>query len=729
MKKKHQHRLFRSLSHLESVAKPDRQKSFSLYRFGGFSLLTLLGLLLTPLSARAVPVTLTFNSPTCVTNAGATCLAVGSVWRFSNVVTGATAGSQRDALLTISSAVGGATVTNINTAGGFQNVNFQPTIRSLNNANISSYVIFNIQFVTPGTLTPVTIGGEVYETAFDVDGNGVANSLREMVEFGTSFGTYLAAPTSLVVDPTPFTTGGTRYIINNSSDVFSGITNNPVYEATALYPASTNSFNLLLGSKVGSTSCGGACDRQSSISFRVADVVPINDLTVAKSHTGNFIAGVPASYTITTTNYGALASSGTITIKDTLPTGLTIVDGAVSISGANAGAWTCNALANVITCTSNTSIALQGTSIFNINNIIVSTTAIPSVTNSVTISGGSDIYTQNNTATDLATVSGVSVSGKVWNDIDGSGNGGFNLITTPPGEVGTNANNLGLYAILIDGSAIKKVIGSVAIAADGSYSFSNLAANQTGLTIELSTSAGALNSTIIPPQAVPTGWKSTAPKITTAFNVVLTDIINKYFGIAQPANAILVKRITAINGLTTNPNDTSKVLTAVIDSGATTNDDPAKKWPVGYLKGLVDAGEVKPGDTIEYTIYYLNDGNNDAKALKICDPIRGRQTYTAGSMQLLPGGVTDTVANRIALTDLVDLTVDRANSYTTGNAPTDCNAGSTTVTGNDRGGVAIQLTGTGATPQPNLTVLPGATLAGTPTTSYGWFRFTTTVDP
>jgi uncharacterized repeat protein (TIGR01451 family) len=171
-------------------------------------------------------------------------------------------------------------------------------------------------------------------------------------------------------------------------------------------------------------------------------------------------------------------------------------------------------------------------------------------------------------------------------------------------------------------------------------------------------------------------------------------------------------------------------LTVVIDNPATSNDDSTRKWPTGYLKGLVDAGNIKPNDTIEYTIYYLNDGNGDAKVLKICDPIRGRQTYTAGSMQLLPGGVVDLPANRITLTDLAtDTTIDRANSYTTGNAPTDCNASNTTATGADRGGVAIQLTGTGATKQPDLPAIQGSTGAGSPNTSYGWFRFTTKVDP
>jgi Right handed beta helix region/SdrD B-like domain len=234
--------------------------------------------------------------------------------------------------------------------------------------------------------------------------------------------------------------------------------------------------------------------------------------------------------------------------------------------------------------------------------------------------------------------------------------------------------------------------------------------------------------------------------LTSAKNITATATdssgnTSEFSSISNTSDVILVKRITKINGQTTNPNDNTKDLTVVIDNPATSNDDSTRKWPTGYLKGLVNAGNVKPNDTIEYTIYYLNDGNNDAKALKICDPIRGRQTYTAGSMQLLPGGVVDLPANRITLTDLAtDTTIDRANAYGAAvpaglpavTAPIDCNVSNIDASlkaVSDNGGVAIQLTGTGATKQPDLSAIQGATGAGNPTSSYGWFRFTTKVDP
>src|SRR3954447_1785938 len=47
------------------------------------------------------------------------------------------------------------------------------------------------------------------------------------------------------------------------------------------------------------------------------------DLTITKTHVGNFAAGGSGSYTITVRNSGSDATKGTTTVTDTLPPGLT----------------------------------------------------------------------------------------------------------------------------------------------------------------------------------------------------------------------------------------------------------------------------------------------------------------------------------------------------------------------------------------------------------------------
>lgn len=130
------------------------------------------------------------------------------------------------------------------------------------------------------------------------------------------------------------------------------------------------------------------------------------DLTIAKSHTGNFTVGSTGNYSLTVTNGGGSSTSGTITVTDTLPSGLTVPNGAVTLGGANAANWSCNAASNVITCTSSTAIAASGTSVFNFNVNVGLGTAVGtnSVTNNASVSGGGEQNTGNNTTTDPTTI-------------------------------------------------------------------------------------------------------------------------------------------------------------------------------------------------------------------------------------------------------------------------------------------------------------------------------------
>src|SRR5207249_291753 len=72
-------------------------------------------------------------------------------------------------------------------------------------------------------------------------------------------------------------------------------------------------------------------------------------LTIMKSHTGNFIQGqAGAVYTITANNVGTGPTSGTITVIDTLPVGLTA-------TGMTGTGWSC-ALAT-LACTRSDALA------------------------------------------------------------------------------------------------------------------------------------------------------------------------------------------------------------------------------------------------------------------------------------------------------------------------------------------------------------------------------------
>jgi hypothetical protein len=120
------------------------------------------------------------------------------------------------------------------------------------------------------------------------------------------------------------------------------------------------------------------------------------DVTVSKTHTGNFTRGqTGAQYTITVTNSGSAPTSGTVTVVDTLPAGLT----ATAMSGAG---WSCT-LAG-LTCTRSDGLAVSSSYPAITLTTDVASNAASSVTNSVTASGGGESDASNDTATDPTTV-------------------------------------------------------------------------------------------------------------------------------------------------------------------------------------------------------------------------------------------------------------------------------------------------------------------------------------
>ena len=120
------------------------------------------------------------------------------------------------------------------------------------------------------------------------------------------------------------------------------------------------------------------------------------DLTLTKSHAGNFYQGQSnATYLLTVNNPGAGPSAGTVTVSDVLPAGLT----ATGIAGPG---WTCTV--GTVSCVRSDGLA-AGSSYPAITVMVsVAANAPASVTNSAAVSGGGELNTANNTATDPTTV-------------------------------------------------------------------------------------------------------------------------------------------------------------------------------------------------------------------------------------------------------------------------------------------------------------------------------------
>jgi hypothetical protein len=120
------------------------------------------------------------------------------------------------------------------------------------------------------------------------------------------------------------------------------------------------------------------------------------DLSIVKTHTGNFTQGqTGATYTITVTNNGSASTSGTITVTDALPSGLT----ATAISGSG---WNCTL--GTLTCTRSDVLPMATSSSPITLMVDVDGNAPRSVTNTATVSGGGDNSPANNAASDMTIV-------------------------------------------------------------------------------------------------------------------------------------------------------------------------------------------------------------------------------------------------------------------------------------------------------------------------------------
>src|SRR5262249_48313143 len=166
------------------------------------------------------------------------------------------------------------------------------------------------------------------------------------------------------------------------------------------------------------------------------------DLTIADVHTGNFTQGdTNKTYTITVKNSGGQPTTGTVTVTDTVPTGLTINANAASGAG-----WTCNQTTATVTCTRSDVLAPKASYPDITLTVDVSSTAPGFVTNTATVAGGGEQNTSNDTANDVTTVIQTGPDPTITKTHSGS------FVRTQTGTYTITVTNAGLTAL--DGTAV-----------------------------------------------------------------------------------------------------------------------------------------------------------------------------------------------------------------------------------------------------------------------------------
>ncbi|MEO8386904.1 SdrD B-like domain-containing protein [Polaromonas sp.] len=185
------------------------------------------------------------------------------------------------------------------------------------------------------------------------------------------------------------------------------------------------------------------------------------DLAIAKTHSPTSFAQGSSTgfYSITVSNVGAAATSGTVTVVDTLPAGMTV-------AAVNGGAtWSCTNTATTMTCNTNSVIASGAQAqLITVRVAVAAGLSGQVLVNTAVVSGGNEPsgFTGNNTATDPTVISDVAaVQGTVWRDLNHDR-------IRDPGES------------LVPGWIVELTLGGVVVGtttsdANGAYSFPSVA--------------------------------------------------------------------------------------------------------------------------------------------------------------------------------------------------------------------------------------------------------------
>jgi fimbrial isopeptide formation D2 family protein/uncharacterized repeat protein (TIGR01451 family) len=430
--------------------------------------------------------------------------------------------------------------------------------------------------------------------------------------------------------------------------------------AGASYPAITLTVNVANNAAASVTntanvSGGGQTNTTNDTATDPTTINQLPDLTIAKTHTGNFTQGqVGATYTITATNSGSAATSGTVTVTDTLPTGLT----ATAISGTG---WTC--VLGTFTCTRSDALAAGASYPAITLTVHVANNAAASVTNSAAISGGGQTNTANDSASDATTVNQLpdltiakSHSGDFTQGLVGAT---YTITATNSGSAATSGTvtvidtlPTGLTATAISGTGWTCVLGTLtctrsdALAAGASYPAItltvNVANNAASVTNTANVSGGGQSNTA----------NDTATNPTTINQLPDLTISKSHTGNFTQGQVGATYTITVTNSGSAATSGTVTV-TDTLPTGLTATAISGTGWTcvLGTLtctrSDALAAGASYPAITLT-----VNVANNAASVTNTANVSGGGQSNTAN----------DTATNPTTINQLPDLTISKSHT-------------------------------------------------------------------
>jgi uncharacterized repeat protein (TIGR01451 family) len=177
------------------------------------------------------------------------------------------------------------------------------------------------------------------------------------------------------------------------SDALTPAASYPAIAVTAMVAANATPGTVTNIAAVSGGGDSNTSNNTASDPTVITTPAPGMDLAITKTHSLNAAApGQPITYLVAVKNVGTSASSGTVTVTETPPSGLTIT----AISGAG---WNCTSPMGP--CTRNDALAAGSSYPAITVTAIVAANATPgTVANIAIVSGGGDPNSGNNTASD-----------------------------------------------------------------------------------------------------------------------------------------------------------------------------------------------------------------------------------------------------------------------------------------------------------------------------------------
>ena len=234
-----------------------------------------------------------------------------------------------------------------------------------------------------------TTTGAIAATVGTVTGGGLGTGFGGDIGFSPTGTLYLAAGTNL------YTISGTTSSLVGATGVPTAIAGVSFATGGSLYVSETTSNNSRIYRLNTSTGAGTLVGSSGVDLTDLGNLPAFADLQITKTATSGFQVGQNATYSLSVRNNGPQSATGPITISDTLPTGLSYV------SGTGTG-WSCSAVGSAVTCTNAGPVANGVTMPAITLTVSVASGAVPSVTNTGSVSSTTFDHGASNNSSSVA---------------------------------------------------------------------------------------------------------------------------------------------------------------------------------------------------------------------------------------------------------------------------------------------------------------------------------------